>query len=519
VTAPPSPSLRRYLALWCPFLPAERLERAMRRRGEGPAEGPLVLTEAVRGAQRLAAVGREALRLGLAPGLTLADARARVPNLLVLDHDPSADSALLARMAEDAQRWTPLVALDPPHGLMLDVTGCAHLFGGEAAMRERVLQRLRRGGFSARGSLAGTPEAARALARFGRVAVVPPGQEAEAVRPLPLAALALSEETTLALKRAGFRRIGDLADRPSAPLTSRFGPELVTRLRRLSGRDSLRITPERLLPPCSAERAFAEPVSRSETIARALRALIDQVCAQLGGRGEGGRAFEASFDRTDGVVRRIGAEAGRPLRDPEAIERLFRERLDALADPLDPGFGFDRIALAVPVSESLDSVQPTLDGRAVTENEVADLVDRLIARFGPARISRFVPVDTHDPVRAARLVPAASPVVADAGWPVPEPGEPPGRPLHLFEPPEPVEAVAEVPDGPPIRFRWRRALHDVVRAEGPERILPEWWRERPMPARDYYRVEDARGARFWLFREGRYGGGEPPRWYLHGLFA
>ncbi|HEY8565439.1 MAG TPA: DNA polymerase Y family protein [Beijerinckiaceae bacterium] len=491
----------------------------MRRRGEEPCEGPLVLVEAVRGAQRLAAVSREALRLGLAPGLPLADARARVPNLLVREHEPSADSALLARMAEDAQRWTPLVALDPPHGLMLDVTGCAHLFDGEAAMRERVLQRLRRGGFSARGSLAGTPEAARALARFGRAAVVPTGHEAEAVRPLSIAALELPEETALALRRAGFKRIGDLADRPSAPLTSRFGPELSTKLRRLLGREDVRITPERPLPTCSAERAFAEPISRSETIARVLRALIEQVCAQLEGRGEGGRAFEARFDRTDGAKRRIGAEAGRPLRDPEAIDRLFRERLDALADPLDPGFGFDSIVLSVLASEPLDSVQPTLDGRAVAENEVADLIDRLIARFGPARVARFVPVDTHDPVRAARLVPATVESREGEAWPRPEPGEPPTRPLHLLEPPEPVEAVAEVPDGPPIRFRWRRALHDVARAEGPERILPEWWRDRQTPARDYYRVEDARGRRFWLFREGQYEEGESPRWYLHGLFA
>ncbi len=478
-----------------------------------------MLTHAVGGAQRLAAVGREARALGLAPGLGLADARARVPDLAVRPHDPAADEALLARMAADAGRWTPLVALDPPHGLMLDVTGCTHLFGGEAALRERALQRIRRGGFTVRASLAGTPEAARALARFGRVAVVPPGGEAEAVRPLDLAALELPEETAVALRRAGFRRVADLADRPRAPLTGRFGPELASRLDRLLGREAVPITPDRSRPPCRVEQAFAEPVGHADAIARSLSGLVARACRELEARGEGGRAFEAAFHRADGAVRRVAVETGRPLREPRALERLLRERLDALADPLDPGFGFDRIGLAVPVTEPLAAVQPDLDGRAAEDDEVAHLVDRLVARFGPVRVSRFVPVATHDPLRAARLVPAMSPGAAGAGWPRPEPGEPPARPLHLFEPPQPVEALAEVPDGPPIRFRWRRLIHDVARAEGPERILPEWWRDRPTPARDYYRVEDARGRRFWLFREGHYGDEERPRWYLHGLFA
>jgi protein ImuB len=491
----------------------------MRRNGAWPAEGPLVLTETVKGAQRLAAVSREALELGLSPGLTVADARARIPRLAVLDHDPGADAALLDRMLEDSRRWTPLVAHDPPHGLMLDVTGCAHLFGGEAAMRERILRRLRRGGFTARGAIAGTPEAARALARFGRIGIVAPGQEAGAVRPLPIAALELAEDTMLALRRAGFRRIADLADRPSAPLTGRFGRELTTRLARLLGREDKRIAPARSLPVCALEQPFSEPIGHADSIMGALHALIRRACLELEERAEGGRAFEAGFFRTDGVVRHIAVETGRPVRDPGTVARLFRERIDALADPLDPGFGFDLIRLAVPATEPLAGFQPGLDGTPVEENAVADLVDRLIARFGPARVLRFVAVDTHDPTRAARFVPATSLPDARARWIGPEPGEPPSRPLHLFEPPQSVEAVAEVPDGPPIRFRWRRVIHDVARAEGPERILPEWWRAPGAPTRDYYHIEDVRGQRFWLFREGLYGREAHPRWYLHGLFA
>jgi len=491
----------------------------MRRGGAWPAEGPLVLTETIKGAQRLAAVSREALELGLPPGLTLADARARIPRLTVLDHDPAADAALMARMLEDSRRWTPLVAHDLPHGLMLDITGCAHLFGGEAAMRERILRRLRRGGFTVRGAVAGTPEAARALARFGRIGIVAPGQEPVAVRPLPIAALELSEETTTALRRAGFRRIADLADRPSAPLTGRFGMELTTRLARLLGREDRRIAPARSLPVCLVEQPFPEPIAHADSIALVLRSLIERACTRLEERGEGGRVFEAAFFRTDGVVRRIAVETGRPVRDPDTIARLFRERIAALADPLDPGFGFDLVRLAVPATERLAGFQPGLDGKTVERDEVADLVDRLIARFGPARVLRLVAVDTHDPTRAARFVPATSPQNESAPWIRPEPGEPPSRPLHLFEPPQRVDAMAEVPDGPPIRFRWRRVTYRVARAEGPERILPEWWREPDAPTRDYYHIEDVHGQRFWLFREGLYESEAHPRWYLHGLFA
>jgi protein ImuB len=195
------------------------------------------------------------------------------------------------------------------------------------------------------------------------------------------------------------------------------------------------------------------------------------------------------------------------------------EKLDALNDPLDPGFGFDAIRLAVPVCEPLTAAQPSLDGEVVEDRALADLVDRLTARYGRDRVVRFLAQDTHIPERAARTAPAAG--VEDAlEWPRPPAGEPPRRPLHLFEPPQPIETMAEMPDGPPLRFRWRRVLHEISRAEGPERIAPEWWRDgNDEPTRDYYRVEDARGHRFWVFRRGLYEQAREPRWFLHGVFA
>lgn len=490
------------------------------RSGGARDERPLVLAEQAGGAMRLAGVDRRAHKLGLAPGLALADARARIPDLMVAENDPAADEALIRQIAEDSDRWTPLVALDPPHGLILDITGCSHLFGGEAALQTRLCQRLGRARLTVRSAIAGTPEAARAMARFGQTRIVPVGEEAAHIQHLPVAALELIDETLTALKRAGLQRIGDLASRSGAPLAARFGEDLNVMLRRLMGFEDRRITPLRTPPACLVEQPFAEPIARSDDIERSLERLIIRASAVLEARGDGGRAFEASFFRTDGQVRRIKVETGRPLRDSASILRLFREKLDALADPLDPGFGFDLIRLSVPATEPFSNMQPSLDGKALEEDELAGLIDRLVARFGPARVLRFAAADTHDPVRAAQLVPATADVRDKCPWPVQEPGEPPLRPLRLFDPPQPIETLAEVPDGPPLRFRWRRVLHQVARAEGPERIASEWWRDQDVPTRDYYRVEDEAGRRFWLFRAGLYDReAHEPRWYLHGLFA
>lgn len=519
------PMPRRYLALWLPFLPTDRLRRQEMRQQKTPASGgldepPLALVEKDHGALRLAHCDQRAVALGLTRGLTLADARARIPDLEVRDAEPQADERFLHRLAAFCERFTPLVALDAPHGLVLDITGCAHLFGGEAALYDMVGARLRRSGLSLRAAIAGTPQAARAVSRFGAGGLIAPDGDEAAVRPLPVAALGVSAETVTALSRAGLKTIACLADRPSMALSARFGEVIATRLKRTLGHEDARITPLRPPPDCVVERHFAEPLLDAQGLEQVVTRLIAEAARLLEQRAEGGRVFEIHFFRTDGAVRRLSIETGRPSRDAPAILRLYRERIDTLADPLDPGFGFDAVRLAVPVCEPLSEAQASLDGAIVEDEAVADLVDRLVARFGRDRVLRFVAQDSHDPRREASAVPVAAPVAGSA-WPAPQPNEPPTRPLQLFEPPQPVETLAEVPDGPPLKFRWRRVLHEIARAEGPERIAPEWWRDGPQPPmRDYYRVEDAQGRRFWLFRAGLYEQGrEPPRWFLHGLFA
>lgn len=483
---------------------------------------------------RIVALDEEAVRLGLEPGQPLADARAMIPSLDAVDADEAADAALLASIADWAERYTPLVALDDD-GLMLDVTGCAHLFGGEEAMVADMLARLEGQGFAARVAIANSPGAASAAARFTARKVVSPEETPAMLAPLPLAALRLDMETVSALDRVGLKRIGQIMDAPRAPLAARFGNFLLRRLDQALGREEEAIGPRRPVAPLFAERRFAEPISLQEDIAATLDSLAATLAASLEQRGEGARSYELSLFRVDGAVRRIAVGTSRPVRAPRLVLDLFREKFAGLDEEIDTGFGFDMIRLSVPVTAEAGPAQVDLAGDAVGEADLGRLVDRIGARLGPERVSRIAHGDSHIPERAEVRADVGDPAIKTPGrrsgaanpdrpasfdaWTASSDGLI-DRPLRLFARPEPVEATAAVPDGPPLHFRWRRALYRVARAEGPERIAPEWWRDADALTRDYFRVEDASGHRFWLFREGLYGRETTaPRWYLHGVFG
>ncbi len=458
--------------------------------------------------------------------MALASARAMVRELDVVEADPPADARLLAQIADWCDRFTPFVALDGLDGLLLDVTGATHLFGGEEKMLRDMRAKIGGQGFAVRGALAGTAAAARALARYADGSIAAPGEDAKVIAPLPVAALDLEPRDTHALKRAGLKTIAQVAGRGRGELNARFGKDFVLTLDRALGLSEQPISPRRILPDFLVEHRFAEPVMTEEVIAESILSLARSLCGVLEERGQGARMLEASFFRTDGVVRHIAVETARPLREPAVIARLFRTRLDALGpresgDPLDPGFGFDLVRLAALHAERLVPESIGLEARPDEEKAIAFLIDRLAARFGSHRVLTFQAQDTHIPEAAGVAVPAQHAPETEIAFEPRLPGEAPRRPLRLFETPEPIDVMAQVPDGPPLRFRWRRLLHAVARAEGPERIAMEWWQHQtPRPTRDYFRVEDEAGRRFWLYRDGLYGR-EPfaPRWYVHGLFA
>ncbi len=470
----------------------------------------------------LALVGADAnaRRQGLRPGLAFADAKARVPQLEVVEHDETADAELLERLADWCDRYSPLIATEPPDSIVCDITGVSHLFGGEAGLVGDMQARLKAQGFATRIGVAGTARAARALARFGGGGIVEPGAEAQALAGLPVEALEAGEKTDMGLRRAGLTLITDLAARPRKPLAARFGGEMTAILAQILGEIDRPITPRRPLPDFAAEQRFADPIGLMDDIVASLASLSQDLCKSLDRHGQGGRCFEAAFFRADGKVTRIELLSGQALKEAGVITRLLEMRLEALADPLDPGFGFDMIRLSVLAGDDMDAVQGGLDGKAIASIEVRDLIDRLSARFGAGSVQRFVARDSHLPERAARAVPAISDETPSGAWRQAGPFGVPVRPLFLFYPAPAIEVIAEVPHGPPRRFLWRRAWFDIVSAEGPERISPEWWRKTSdRRARDYFRVEDAAGHRFWVFRYGFYGSeAEPVRWYLHGVF-
>lgn len=522
---------RRIVALWFPRLATDRLQRRweaperQKPSGASPEAGsaaPLVVVAKVDNALRLSAVDRRATSLGLTAGMPLANARAMLPALTVTAADEPADRKLLERIADWCERFTPLVALDPPRALLLDITGAAHLFGGEAAMLDQVRSSLAKQSFALRCAIAGTTAAARALARYKDGAIAPSGEEAAFVAPLPVEALNLDPVTTHALRRAGLKTVGQVAPRDRAELTARFGAGIVFTVDNALGRVEQPISPRIPPPDYSVEHQFAEPIVTQDAALAVLKALTPRLAAMLEEYGNGARRFEAGFFRVDGVMRRIVIETAKSTREPAVIERLFREKLDAFADPLDPGFGYDLIRLSASRVERADPETIGFGSNANAEREISCLIDRMAARFGSRRILTFQPNDTHIPEAAAVAVPAQYAKPTKAEWEtIRDRGEAPRRPLRLFAQPEPVDVIAEIPEGPPLRFRWRRVLHTVTFAEGPERISMEWWRHHgPRPTRDYFRVEDGEGKRFWLYRSGIYGRETAAaRWFMHGIFA
>jgi protein ImuB len=374
--------------------------------------------------------------------------------------------------------------------------------------------------FAVQAAIAGTCLAARALARHANGMVAPPGENARLLAPLAVAALDCGEDIMRGLRRAGLKTIAQVAERGRAELASRFGNGFVTRLNVMLGTEEKPLAPRRPLPDFRAEQRFAEPVITKEVIAASLQTLATSLSGLLEREGQGLRHLEAFFFRADGKVERIAVRTGAPLRDPAVMLRLLDERLDALADPLDPGFGFDVIRLEASLTEKSQIVTASFDDNENSRWQIAFLVDRLTARFGEHRVQRFVAQNTHIPEAQGVAIPAQERDFKGTWVRRRKQNDPPLRPFRLLEKPEEISApLFMAPEGAPRRFRWRKADFHVTRAEGPERIAMEWWKRAGL-TRDYFRVETKQGLRFWLYRDGvRDETGPLPQWYLQGIFA
>ncbi|WP_371055596.1 DUF6504 family protein [Rhodosalinus sp. K401] len=544
-------SPRRILSIWFPRLAAERLLRL----GASCPDSPFAVVRDARQRQVLASVSAAAEAAGLSPGQPLADAMAVCPGLVTRRETPAAEAAFLAALRRWAERVSPWIAEEPPDGLVADITGCAHLFGGEAGLLDRIVQDCAGFGLTVRAAIADTRGAAWALAHHAGAAgaphrsgdeirqearatrataarrprnrpaapapqtgcIAPPGRTHSALAALPVAALRLEPDTAEALARLGLRRIGDLAGQPRAALARRFGPALVTRLDQAFGAAPEPVSPAATPPHFAARLTLPDPIGLEADVMAALNRLLERVCARLATAGRGARRLRLEAMRADGTHETVEVGLARPAADPDRIRPLFALKIGGI----EAGFGIDALRLEATLTEPVSARRPCghLDAGAAArrdatpEGALEDLIDRLGARIGLEAITRRHPAGSHVPEKTATVQAAAWTGPFDSRWPAP----PAPRPLALWRP-EPVNAP-ETP-GPPARFRWRGRDLATAAAEGPERIAPEWWLDDPdwrTGQRDYWRVTTSAGDRLWLYYA--HGGTMSPGWFCHGAFA
>lgn len=453
---------------------------------------------------------------GLRIGVPASKAQALVPGLAIHDAEPDADTMALERLALWAlRRYAPVVAADPPDGLVIDTTGADHLHGGEMAMLAEMVARLGASGLAARAAVADTWGAAHALARFGtrQTIMVPSGETAKAILPLPIAALRLPATTIDSFRRLGFETVAELAGAPRASLALRFGPEPGRRLDQAFGRVSEPIEPIRPEEIVEVRRNFAEPIGAAETVARYTGKLVVELCVELETRGLGARRLDLLFFRVDNRVEAIRVGTATPVRDTKRLTRLLTDKIETI----DPGFGIEQMWLAATVAEPLREQQTISSLAAAPEPDVSDVIDILANRVGEDRLYRLAPVQSDVPERSVQRIAPMTPDTGE-GWPGHWP-----RPSRLLPRPEPIETVALLPDHPPVTFTWRGVRRRVKRADGPERVFGEWWkRDAELAAvRDYFQVEDENGERYWVYRAGD---GEDAatgshKWFMHGIFG
>ncbi|WP_440848023.1 Y-family DNA polymerase [Sphingomonas sp. 22176] len=479
------------------------------------SDAPLALVGKVGRREEVVAACLGAQALGIRPGMAATHARALVSDLDFRPAEPEADAALLDRLALLAvRRWSPTAAVTPTDGLWIDLTGCEHLHGGEERFCCRLRQFCRRAGFTVRVAIADTPGAAHALARYGRddLIRVEPGRTADALAPLPIAALRLSATAQAAARKFGFERIADLLPVARGPLARRLGLPAIERLDQALGAVAEPITPREDAEVPFVERRLLEPIGTAEAIEQVMGDLLGDLAQVLRERGLGARSLRLTGLRVDGGEQVVAIGTSRPTREVSHLLRLLKLRIDRV----DPGMGIEQFWLVAPHTEPLDAVDlgAVLAGDTMVRDP-SRLVDVIAGRIGPASVFRIAPVESHVPERAVAQV---DPNEQPGEWPAWE------RPIRLFSRPEPLfNVLALLPDQPPRRFEWRGKRYTIVGGDGPERVHGEWWRRdaETWAVRDYYRVEDEEGGRYWVFRrgDGFQDNTGDLSWWIHGVFG
>lgn len=495
----------RYVSIWFPDLISDWF---IRRRPE-LKDTAFVIAAPEKGRVVIKAASRPAQAQGIHAGMVAADCRAVLPALQVIDDIPGTAEKLLNALAEWCLRYSPIAAADLPEGLILDSSGCAHLWGGEQAYLADILGKLKAFGYHVRAAMADTIGAAWAVARFGKLkAIIEPGHQSAALLPLPPAALRLDPLITVRLEKLGLYTIGSFINMPRSALRRRFGMPLLSRLEQALGQYPEVIDPIKPIAPYQERLPVLEPIKTATAITIALKQLLDQLCCRLAKEGMGLRNCTFKAYRIDGNIQQIQIGTSRAANHAAHLFKLFEIKIATL----EPALGFELFMVEAAKVEAMSAAQDALWNTLNQNNaEVAELLDRLAGKVGIHSIRRYLPQEHHWPERSVK--PAADFDEKPAtSWPENLP-----RPVHLLPKPETIEVTVPLPDYPPILFRYKAKVFNISKADGPERIEQEWWIEDGL-YRDYYCVEDDTGGRYWLFRLGHYND-DDSEWFIHGFFA
>jgi protein ImuB len=471
---------------------------------------PFVLAAPERGRMVVKAANALAEANGIEMGMVVADARAVFPSLQVIDDKPELAGKLLHALAVWCIRYTPIAAVDPPNGLLLDVTGCAHLWGGEQSYLKDVVLKLQNSGYDVRAAIADTVGAAWAICRYGQGSpIVETGRQADALLALPPAALRLEPDMIQRMQKLGLYQIRSFIGMPRSVLRRRFGQFLLDRLDQALGPSNEIIEPVQPAESYQERLPSMEPIVMDTGIKIALQRLLETLCQRLAGEGKGLRTAIFRGYRMDGEIEQIDIVTNGPSCHVSHLFKLFELKIPTI----EPALGIELFMLEAPVVEDIDPVQETLwrTGRGNEDTGLLELLDRLAGRAGMQAIRRYLPDEHYWPERSVKIAESLLEKPQTA-WRTDL-----LRPVHLLSKPEPIEASAAMPDYPPMLFRYKGKVHKVLRADGPERIEREWWLEGGLH-RDYYCLEDESGARYWVFRLGHYNE-KKPEWFIHGFFA
>lgn len=497
---------KRFLSIWFRYLNTDWYTR----REPGLAEKVFVLAKASHGKMIVSHTNAKAQMQGIEPGMAVADARAIIPSIHVIDDDPSVALNFLNRIAEWSVRFTPIVSTDSPDGLLLDITGCTHLWGGDAAYLKNIYKRFQKAGYTIRLAIADTIGCAWALARFGKNgSIVEPRGQVAALMALPASALRIDIVLVQRLAKLGLFRIGHFVEMPRASLRRRFGEYLLQRIDEATGHceeNVVSINP----PAVFHERLHClEPIVTKTGIDIALNSLLDMLCRRLQHEQQGIRSANFKGYRVDGRIVQIFIGTLRPSCNPAHLYKLFENKIETI----EPALGIELFTLEALHVEELHSRQEELwkKNNGVDDVALSELLDRISGKLGCCEIRRYIPDEHYWPERSYKIAGSLNENIISS-WKSDRP-----RPLKLLSIPELIEVTAPVPDYPPMLFRYKGQLHKIKKADGPERIEQEWWLQQGQH-RDYYYVEDENGYRYWLFRLGHYDVEKTYTWYMHGFF-